>query len=88
MKAPFGHCFEPGAMKGPRCVSGNAQTTALGYRFQTTELPELAGGRLSVTDKLYIHVHLTLRAGDKATYFLNVGADFGICLQARRVLQF
>jgi hypothetical protein len=29
-------------MKGSRCVSGNAQTTALGCPFQTTELPQLA----------------------------------------------
>jgi hypothetical protein len=42
MTAPRGHCFERGAMKELKCVSGNARSTASGYPFLTTELPELA----------------------------------------------
>jgi hypothetical protein len=60
--------------------------TAVQASGSHTDWPILAGTRLSVTDKLYVHVHPTPRAGNKATHLLNVGPDLGVRLQARRVL--
>ena len=78
----------PFASRRIRCKTKGRNAPKTVHSKRACNRLQLAGGRLSVTDKFYVHVHLTLRAGDKATYFLNVGPDFGVCLQARRVLKF